>query len=274
MDLMALGYLLLAMATVCYLVSGIGVIRVMSRPNQTAPKYLRTLAIVGFALHLVGFSIEFFATDVIRFGFGLAVSGMLLIAVLINVLESYVHRITTLMGLVTLVAAVGTALPVIFPGNPIPSEDWTVLFRIHLIAALAAYSFTTIAVVQALLLVKLDRELKNPLKNPSQIGILSNMPDLMAMERILFRIVSCAFACLTLVLVLGAMTTLQTHQTLWMMDHKSIVTLLAWGIFGVLLFGRYVLGWRKKKALAWFWVGVVTFAVAYLGYRFILESFF
>ena len=42
--------------------------------------------------------------------------------------------------------------------------------------------------------------------------------------------------------------------------------------FAVLLAGRYFLGWRKKKALSWFWAGIVFLAVAYLVYRFILDA--
>ena len=38
-------------------------------------------------------------------------------------------------------------------------------------------------------------------------------------------------------------------------DHKTIFTLLAWAIFGVLLLGRHAWGWRGRVALRWTWAG-------------------
>ena len=64
----------------------------------------------------------------------------------------------------------------------------------------------------------------------------------------------------------------ELHQTYFIFEHKTILTWLSWIVFAVLLAGRYFLGWRKKKALAWFWAGIVFLAVAYLVYRFILDA--
>ena len=179
--------------------------------------------------------------------------------------------INGLMGIVIIVSAFGTALPVVFQGELYPAQEWSILFRVHLLTALAAYSFMTIAVVQAVLLTRKEREVANP-ATLNQGGLLSSMPSLLAMERILFRIVACGFVCLTLVLVLGAMATYELHQTYFIFEHKTILTWLSWIVFAVLLAGRYFLGWRKKKALAWFWAGIVFLAVAYLVYRFVLDA--
>lgn len=106
----------------------------------------------------------------------------------------------------------------------------------------------------------------------NQNGLLSNMPSLLAMERILFRIVACGFVCLTLVLILGTLATHEAHGTYFVLEHKTILTWLSWLVFAVLLAGRRFLGWRKKKALALFWAGIGFLAVAYLVYRFVLDA--
>ena len=211
-----------------------------------------------------------FASDIIRFGFGMAVSALLCIAVVIVLVESLIHRTNGLTGIVIIVSAVGAALPVLFQGEIYPSDQWTILFRIHLLVALAAYSFMTIAVVQAILLMRMERAMSNPV-SINQNG-LSNMPSLLAMERILFRIVACGFVCLTLVLILGALATHEAHGTYFVLEHKTILTWLSWLVFAVLLAGRRFLGWRKKKALALFWAGIAFLAVAYLVYRFVLDA--
>lgn len=268
---MMLSEILLVIAALAYLVCGAGIVKVLNAPDAVAPAWLRSVGFAGFAAHAAGVITDMFAADVIRFGFGMAVSAMLCIAVAIVLVESLVHRINGLMGIVVIVSAVGTALPVVFPGAMYPTEQWSVLFCVHLLMALAAYSFMTIAVVQAVLLMRKEREVANP-ATLNQGGLLSNMPSLMAMERILFRIVACGFVCLTLVLILGAMATYEFHHVYFVPEHKTILTWLAWVVFAVLLWGRRFLGWRKKQALAWFWAGIAFLAVAYLVYRFVLEA--
>lgn len=272
MNQMALSYLLLVVAAVAYLLAGIGMVRSLQVKGAVAPAWMRSLAFAGFAVHVVAVFVEMFASDVIHFGFGMAVSAMLLIAVLITLIESCVHRVTGLTGLVLIMAAAGSVLPVVFPGEIYRSETWSMLFRVHLLVALAAYSFMTIAVIQAVLLMRMDKQLKSP-SQASETGILANMPNLLAMERILFRIVACGFVCLTLVLILGGFATMQAHGVPYVLDHKTVMTWLAWIVFAILLVGRYGFGWRKKKALTWFWAGVFVLAVAYLVYRFVIETF-
>ncbi len=268
---MALSEILLVVAALAYLVCGVGIVKVLNAPEAVAPAWLRTVGFVGFAAHAVGVLMNMFAPGAIRFGFGMAVSALLCISVAIVLVESLVHRINGLMGIVIVVSAFGTALPVVFQGELFPAQEWSILFRVHLLMALAAYSFMTIAVVQAILLTRKEREVANP-ATLNKGGLLSSMPSLLAMERILFRIVACGFACLTCVLILGAMATYELHQTYFIFEHKTILTWLSWIVFAVLLAGRYFLGWRKKKALSWFWAGIVFLAVAYLVYRFILDA--
>ncbi|MDY6010168.1 MAG: cytochrome c biogenesis protein CcsA [Duodenibacillus sp.] len=273
MDQMALSCLMFVLAAVAYLVAGVGMVRTQTVPDVVSPAWMRWIACAGFVLHAAGVCAEMFTGPDIHFGFGMAVCAMLLIAVLITLIESWVHRVTALTALVLLVSAAGVVLPVVFPGEVYLAESWSVLFRVHLLAALAAYSFMTIAVVQAILLMKLDRELKDPMRAPDR-GLLANMPNLMAMERILFRIVACGFVCLSLVLVLGGFATMQTHGVPYILDHKTLLTWASWVVFAVLLVGRYGFGWRKKRALGWFWAGIFMLSTAYLVYRLVTEVFF
>ena len=138
---------------------------------------------------------------------------------------------------------------------------------------MAAYGFIVDAAVQAVLISVFSRKMKHPDRSVDT-GWLSNMPDLMAMERILFRIVVCAFLCLSCVLIFGALTTSEVWHVAIGFDHKTVLTWLSWLFFAVLLAGRYFFHWRGRVALCWFWAGAGTLAVAYLGYRFMIEIFF
>ena len=261
-------------AGLAYLAAGTRVVRAVSSPDAGVNlAKLRWAAMAAALLHLVAVAGEMCGPGgVIHFGFGLAVSVALLLAVFITLLESWVRKVSGLMGVLLIVAAVAAVMPVFFPGEAVPAEKWSVLFRVHLLAALAAYSFMTIAFVQAVLLALLQRQLKDPAAS-TQSGLVANLPNLMAMERILYRIVLLGFLCLTLGLVLGAFATNEAFGQYLVFDHKTVLTWLAWIVFAVLLVGRYFFGWRNKQARAWFWAGYAILVVAYLVYRLIFELF-
>lgn len=180
------------------------------------------------------------------------------------------HRIHGQFGVILIAAAVGTLFPAFFPGAPIAASEWTTLFRWHLLAAIAAYSFMMIALVHAVLMALQNRYLKASVEQPK---FLDSMPGLVVMERIFFRIVAVGFLFMTAVLVLGGFATEEAYGVFFRFDHKMILTWIAWVLFGILLAGRRFAGWRAKTALRWFWAGFLVFVIAYLGYSFILEVF-
>ena len=157
MNQMTLSAVFLLIGAAAYLASGIFILRALRAPGARAPSGLRLLALAGLVMHFAGVAAELFLGDLIHFGFGMAASAMLLIAVGITLVESFVHRVNALTGTVLIVAAAGSVLPVLFPGVTYPTEAWSVLFRVHLLAALAAYSFMTIAVVQAIFLMRKEK---------------------------------------------------------------------------------------------------------------------
>ena len=54
-------------------------------------------------------------------------------------------------------------------------------------------------------------------------------------------------------------------------NHKTLFSILSWLIFAALLLGRYVWGWRGRKALRWTLAGFAALLFAYVGSRFVLE---
>jgi ABC-type uncharacterized transport system permease subunit len=272
MSQIAITHSLFTIASVLYLISGISTIRSMSKEGGKASAYVRWLTLVGFVSHGAAIFSDMFVQDMIYFGFAMALSLTLFIAVAVFLVESFWRSVSGLMGVFLVVAAAGVLAPTLFPGNGVPSQQWSLLFKTHLLLALSAYSFMLIAVVQAVLFTMVEKQLKDPTRVTSN-GLLSNMPNLMAMERILYRIIACGFICLSALLVLGAFATLETHGVLFMTDHKTILTWVSWIVFAVLLIGRRFFGWRNRKALAWFWVGFSTLVVAYFLYSFIMELF-
>ena len=260
-----------ALAALLYMASGIGIVAAMKRGKDAkASSLLRWPVLLGLLLRAYAIQGEMFQTEAVHFGFGYCVSVMFFFAVAILFVESWVHRIHGQFGVILIAAAVGTLFPAFFPGAPIAASEWTTLFRWHLLAAIAAYSFMMIALVHAVLMALQNRYLKASVEQPK---FLDSMPGLVVMERIFFRIVAVGFLFMTAVLVLGAFATEEAYGVFFRFDHKMILTWIAWVLFGILLAGRRFAGWRAKTALRWFWAGFLVFVIAYLGYSFILEVF-
>jgi len=53
--------------------------------------------------------------------------------------------------------------------------------------------------------------------------------------------------------------------------HKTLLSIVAWFVFGSLLWGRFKWGWRGQKALIWTLTGFVVLMLAYFGSKFVLE---
>ncbi len=260
-----------------YLWSGINILRSM-REGTEAPSWLRWPVIIGVILQALALHAEMFRGEKIFIGFGYVAAEVCFLAILIFVIETWIHRLHAQFGIMLVILSVAALLPLLFPGTDLSKmatdmTHFSLLFRLHLLVAIAAYSFLFIAFIQAVLLTLLNRQLKAPMGQESENRFLNSLPGLVVMERIFFRIVSVGFAFITLTLIIGAFAT-QEHYHVWVhFDHKTILTWLAWIVFGILLLGRTIAGWRAKKALGWFWAGFAIFVLAYFGYSMVIELF-
>ena len=147
-----------------------------------------------------------FGTGEFRFGFAHALSATLLMAVVIIWVEGFFVPMRGLDMLVLPGAALSVLLPAIFHGAAVSAAADTGALRVHLLMAICAYSFLTIAALHALLMASIDRQLHAALGTPGRTSSrwLSQMPPLLAMERMLFRLIASGFVLLTLTLVSGA----------------------------------------------------------------------
>ena len=53
--------------------------------------------------------------------------------------------------------------------------------------------------------------------------------------------------------------------------HKTVLSLVAWCIFAILLWGRHVLGWRGNTAVKLTLAGFVVLMLAFFGSKLVLE---
>lgn len=226
-------------------------------------------ALLGFAIavHGAALYLDMFGGGTVRFSFALTVSVILWLAVLLHGFESLAYKQRGLLALILPTATAGVLLPLIFPvEHPLVHIDaW--LFRVHFILAMLAYGVFLLATLQACLLWIAERDLHHPAKLTTE----QRFPPLLRMENLLFRMLGIAFLLLTASLATGLLVSEQFYGQWIRADHKTIFALLSWLIFGALLIGRRLHGWRGTKATAWTITGFLMLLLAYVGSRFVLE---
>jgi ABC-type uncharacterized transport system permease subunit len=237
-------------------------------PAASRPPAWERAAIGGtLFLHALGLKLALFQNGIMFFSFSLALSLMAWLAALIYWLESFRTRMDGLQPIVLLVGALASLLPVFFAHSRlIPHADaWG--FRLHFLSAMLAYSLFMLAAIHAVFMRIIDRRLHERLFSRRMV----DMPPLLALESILFRILAIAFTFLTLALGSGLFYSEALFGKALSFDHKTVFALISWVIFGILLTGRHIYGWRGRKALHWTLTGFAALLLAYVGSRFVLE---
>jgi ABC-type uncharacterized transport system permease subunit len=207
------------------------------------------------------------ATTELHFGFAQALSAMMWLGVAVYWVESLFYSLDGMEPLVLPLAAFASLLPAGFPGLAAGGGyAQAAEFRLHLVLAMIAYSLFIIALLHATLMAVAERQLHR--RSALSLG---NLPPLLTLERLLFRVIAAAFFFLTLTLATGIAFSETLFGQAIRFDHKTVFAVLSWLTFGLLLAGRGLYGWRGRTALRWTLTGFVMLLLAYVGSRFVLE---
>jgi ABC-type uncharacterized transport system permease subunit len=203
----------------------------------------------------------------LRFGFAQALSVMMFLGVAVYWVESLFYNLEGMQPLVLPLAAAAAPLPAIFPGLASSgAHAQAAEFKLHLALAMIAYGLFVIALLHATLMAVAERQLHR-----RGTVAFPNLPPLLTLESLLFRMIAAAFAFLTLTLITGIAFSETLFGRALRFEHKTVFAVLSWLIFGLLLAGRWRYGWRGRTALRWTLSGFVMLLLAYVGSRFVLE---
>ncbi len=148
-------------------------------------------------------------------------------------------------------------------GGSAASYTWQV--QTHVLLSMFAYGLLTAGAIVAIYALAQDQRLR--------AGKLSAINHLFApletTERLLFGITTAGFAGLLLAVVSGF--TFVENLFAQHLLHKTTLSLLALLVFGVLLVGRWLAGWRGRRAVYLYLWGFAILGLAYFGSRFVLE---
>jgi len=150
------------------------------------------------------------------------------------------------------------------PSHHVTPEVFDLALGLHILLSIAAYSLLSIAALQAILLAIQEHQLRHK----KVISILNILPPLKVMEDVLFGMITTGFFCLSLSLVSGLMF---VHDLFAQhLVHKTVLSVGAWILFAVLLWGRWRFGWRGKTAIRWTLTGFALLLLAYFGSKFVI----
>lgn len=203
----------------------------------------------------------------LQFGLATAMSLTLWLAMLIYALESLLTPLNGLLVWAAPVAAVAAFVPGVFAGHPqvLAIGNWA--FKAHIAVAMLAFSMFTLAAFHAILMAVAERRLHRAQLSSDP----SRLPPLLKLEQILFRLIGAAFVLLSITVISGVFFSNEIFGKPLAFSHKAVFSITAWLVFGALLLGRRLRGWRGKIALRWTLTGVGFLVLAYMGSRFVLE---
>lgn len=232
-------------------------------PSRKAPILLLWLG--GALAHVILVSSQVLTTSGVNLAFFNALSTIMALVAVLVVAASFKGPLENL-GLVVLpLASLTVILAQLYAGHNVIAAPVFSALEVHIIISLLAYSLLTIAALQAMVLAVQDHQLHN--HHPG--GLIRALPPLQWMEHLLFQLIGLGFILLSLALLSGFIfldDIFAQHLV-----HKTALSIVAWLVFGMLLWGRWQFGWRGRIAIRWTLAGSVALMLAYFGSKLVLE---
>jgi len=152
-------------------------------------------------------------------------------------------------GLVALPIAAGVVmLEWVLPQDAIPLTELSTGIAVHVISSVLAFGVLSIAGVYA-----------------------RTLPALVVLESLLFKLITTGFLLLSVSLISGLLFINDIFAQHLL--HKTVLSISAWLVFGLLLWGRWRYGWRGSLAVRMTLAGIVLLLLGYFGSKLVLEVF-
>jgi ABC-type uncharacterized transport system permease subunit len=136
---------------------------------------------------------------------------------------------------------------------------------LHIGSSILAYAVLTLAAAQSALVAAQDYQLRH---RHTQ-GIVQILPPLQLMETMLFELLLVGVILLSISIISGFLFVDDIFAQ--SLVHKTTLTILAWGLFSVLLWGHHRLGWRSQTAVRLTLAGFAALMLAFFGSKLVLE---
>ncbi len=243
------------------------IFRIREKPAIVS-KPIALLLAPGFlavAFHFINLYNNMVTTLGLEFGFFNAASAIGAVNSLIILLMSLKRQTELLATIVLPITAFAIMLEMLFQTSHLLPQNSPFGLQLHVLISIITYSLLGMAALMALILAAQNHLLHN--HHPG--GLLHHLPPLQIMEKLLFDSIAAGFIGLSFTLATGFIfleNIFAQHLV-----HKTVLAIVAWSVFGTLLTGRVMMGWRGRTAIRWTLSGFVALMLAYFGSKFVFE---
>jgi ABC-type uncharacterized transport system permease subunit len=221
--------------------------------------------LLAVALHAYTLYLNIHVSNNLNLGFFNAMSLMALVTTCLILFTSMIKPTTSLVTILFPFAALSIGLAAYYPSHRILPLDIPNGVKIHIFFSILAYSLLALSAFQSLLIAFQDYSLRH--KHPRHI--IKFLPPLKTMEIFLFQIIYIGFIFLSISLISGVIFLDDIFGQHLL--HKTILSLIAWLIFTILIWGNWRYGWRGNTVVRWDLGGFIVLMLAYFGSKFVLE---
>jgi len=251
-------------AAFCYLAATVLQWRVLKSRGRPSRNLIRGLGLAGVLAHSVTVFQVLYQADGLNLGFfsvGCQISWLLAALVLLSSCRQNIDNL--FIGVFPL--ATLTLLTASLDPDTSLHRSYGPGLIVHILLSILAYSIFTLATLQALLLWRQN----TALKQHHTRGLVASLPPLQTMERLLFEMLWTGFILLSASLVSGFLFVEDLFAQ--HLVHKTTLSILAWLVYGILLAGHALLGWRSLKAIRWTIGGFIALMLAFFGSKLVIE---
>ncbi|MFP6796488.1 MAG: cytochrome c biogenesis protein CcsA [Pseudomonadales bacterium] len=192
-----------------------------------------------------------------------AISG----AVLLASIREPVHNLYVFVFLISVLAVSGCLVVNAIATGPsaTPRPVSPPLF-VHIVASVIAYSILTLAACQSILVLTLERRIRNRVA----IDVFHVLPPLETLEAMLFRFLWAGLGILTISIATGFVF-LSDKFSEHLSQHHTVLSVASWIVYASLLTGHVKFGWRGVTTTRWSLMAFGLLALAYFGTKFVIE---
>ena len=137
----------------------------------------------------------------------------------------------------------------------------------HIATAVVTYALITIAAIAATAAAIQESALKN--KRPTRLS--RHLPSIAGCEGLLIRLLALGEAILAIGLATGMAIEFHATRHLLLLNHKTVLTLAAFVVIGILLAAHYGTGMRGRQAVRFVLLGYLLLTLGYPGVKFVTD---
>ena len=254
-----------ALAAILYLTAtGLEALRLIRR-QPLAPWMMQILGAMAVTAQAVAVVLVIATPNGLDLGLYSVASLISMIVVVITLLGSLRQPMERLFLLVYPLAAACVVGSFMLSSGYEPRLQLAPGIGLHALLSIVAYSILPLAACPALIFAFQDHRLHTG----GSLVLLRALPPLATMEVLLFQLLWTGLVALTASIVTGFV--FLEDMFAQRVVHHTALSLVAWVVFAVLLWGHHSLGWRGIIPLRWTLTGFVLLMLAYFGSKLVIE---